>query len=145
MTMTNALEALRGPPARWLLLCLMVVCSSMACAPQPKLAGPTAPSGYFFVMRAPDIKTERLPASAELTVRVQDAQGQPVDGVPVQFQVAPTGERIGSVSPERAMTNSGTARGVFQAQSAGRAPVRVRVENTTQEAVITVTVEDDPD
>jgi len=103
------------------------------------------PSGYFFAVRVPDIKTERLPASTELTVRVQDAQGQPVDGVPVEFQMTPAGERIGSVSSPRAMTNSGTARVVFQAQSAGRVPVRVRVENTTQEAVVTVTVEDDPD
>lgn len=145
MTITNALEALRVPYARWLLLCLMVVCSSLACTPQPKLVGPTVPSGYFFVVRVSDIKTERLPASTELTVRVQDAQGQPVDGVPVEFQMESAGERIGSVSPQRAMTNSGTARAVFQAQSAGRAPVLVRVEKTTQEAVITVIVEDDPD
>jgi len=145
MTITNALEALRVLGARRLLLCLLVVGSSLACTPQPKLVGPTVPSGYFFAVRVPDIKTERLPASAELTVRVQDAQGQPVDGVPVQFQVEPAGERSASVSPQRAMTNSGTARAVFQAESAGRARVQVRVENTTQEAVITVTVEDDPD
>ena len=144
-TMANALEAWRVPGVCWLLLCLLVVGSSLACTPQPKLVGPTVPSGYFFTARARDIKTERLPASAELTVRVQDAQGQPVDGVPVQFQVEPAWVSSASVSPQRAMTNSGTARAVFQTERAGSARVQVRVENTTQEAIITVIVEDDPD
>ena len=51
MTMKNALEAWRVLGARWLLLCLMVVCSSLACTPQPRLAGPTVPSGYFFAVQ----------------------------------------------------------------------------------------------
>ena len=46
------------------------------------------------------------PTSAELIVRVQNTQGQPVDGIPVEFQVAPEGSA--SVSPQRALTNGGT-------------------------------------
>jgi hypothetical protein len=146
LTIMNALEALRVPYARWLLLCLMVVCSSLACTPQPKLVGPTVPSGYFFVVRVSDIKTERLPASTELTVRVQDAQGQPVDGVPVEFQMESAGERIGSVSPQHAPLPTAAQPGQSSRRRApGRAPVLVRVEKTTQEAIITVIVEDDPD
>ncbi len=145
MTRTHAREARRARGVCWLVLWLLVGGGRLACTPQPKLLGPTVPSGYFFTARAPDIKTERLPASAEVTVRVHDAQGQPVDGVPVQFQVEPAWASSASVSPQRAMTNSGTARAVFQTERAGSARVQVRVENTTQEAIITVTVEDDPD
>src|SRR5712691_10304553 len=133
MTMTNALEALRVPGARWLLLCLMVVCSSLACTPQPRLVGPTVPSGYLFAVRVSD-STIAQDVAAELTVRVQDAQGHPVDGVPVEFQVESEGSA--SVSPQRGITNGGTARAIFKGQSLGRALVRVRVENTTQEAAI---------
>jgi hypothetical protein len=96
-------------------------------------------------VQAPDIKTGQLPASVEVTVRVQDAQGRPVDGVPVEFQMEPAWASSASVSPQRAMTTSGTARAVFQTERAGSARVQVRVENTTQEAMITVTVEEDAD
>jgi len=132
------------------LLCLMVVCSSLACTPQPRLAGPTVPSGYFFAVQVsnstitiPSGEVPRTsPTSAELIVRVQNTQGQPVDGIPVEFQVAPEGSA--SVSPQRALTNGGTARAIIQGQRVGTTQVRVRVEQTTQEAAVTV-VDYDPD
>lgn len=68
---------------RVMLLCLMLACGGIACA--PKLVGPTVPSGYFFSLRVSDPKIwllldgdpreEQYPSSAELTVRVQNAQG----------------------------------------------------------------------
>lgn len=118
-----------------LLLCLVLACHGMACTLKPKMVGPTVPSGYLFSVQVSDSTIQvsepfsdstisKLPASAELTVRVQNAQGQPVDGVPAEFQVEPAWS--GSVSPQRAITSGGTARAVFQAQSDGRAYVRVR-------------------
>jgi hypothetical protein len=157
VTISNTLEACRRPGVRWCLLCLLVVCSGLACTHQPRLTGPTAPSGYFFTVQVaePTIEAdvpppegygsrdEAIPVATELIVRVQDTRGQPVDGVPVEFQVEPAWTSLASVSPPRAITNSGTARTVFAAQGTGIAHVRVRVENTTQEATITVTIDMD--
>jgi hypothetical protein len=79
-----------------ILVCLGLACSSMACA--PALVGPTA-AGYSFSLEAgvPRIwlgvfdasSAERFPPLTEVIVRVQDASGQPVDGVPVTFEVDP--------------------------------------------------------
>ena len=76
---------------RVMVLCLVLAYGSMACA--PKLIGPTVPSGYFFslwvsdpdiwLLLSGDILEEQYPSFAELTVRVQNAKGQPVDGVSV--------------------------------------------------------------
>lgn len=77
-----------------LLLCLLVW-GSFACA--PKRIGPTASSGYFFtILTAP---TALRGESIALVVKVQDAQGRPVDGVPVEFEVDPTWAGSASVSP----------------------------------------------
>jgi hypothetical protein len=81
-----------------ILLSLTLGWSSMACA--PKLGGPTVPSSYVFSMDTSDFRiwlqplgpplVARLPRVAELVVRVQDAQGRPVDGVAVRFDLEPT-------------------------------------------------------
>jgi hypothetical protein len=64
-----------------LLLGLVVVCSSLACAPH--FIGPTT-TGYFFALNdsTPYII---LGDSAALIVSVRNAQGQPVDNLPVTF------------------------------------------------------------
>ncbi|MEE8304363.1 MAG: Ig-like domain-containing protein [Candidatus Tectomicrobia bacterium] len=108
---------------RVMLLCLVRACGSMACA--PKLIGPTIPSGYFFSLWVSDPEIwlllegssleEHFPRVAELTVRVQNAQGQPVDGVPVTFQVEPAWIQDASVIPQRAITRGGVAQAVFRA------------------------------
>ncbi len=131
---------------RVMLLCLMLAYGSMACA--PKLIGPTVPSGYFFslwvsdpdiwLLLSGDILEEQYPSFAELTVRVQNAQGQPVDGVSVTFQVEPAWVQDTSVIPQRAITRDGVAQAVFRAETTGVVRVMVRVDDTTQETVITV-------
>ena len=131
---------------RVMLLCLVLACGSMACA--PKLLGPTVPSGYFFslwvsdpdiwLLLPGDILEERYPSFAELTVQVQNAQGQPVDGVPVTFQVEPDWIQDASVTPQSVITRGGVAQAVFRAETTGVVRVMVRVDDTTQETVITV-------
>jgi hypothetical protein len=121
------------------LLCLALVWGSMACAPA-KLVGPTTPGGYFFSLRVSDTELflilsgfsyERLPRQAEVIVQVQNAQGQPVDGVPVEFAVA--GRQIAEVAPPRVLTQHGQARAVLTPSTTGAARVVAGVEGMQRE------------
>jgi hypothetical protein len=127
------------------LLCLALIWGSMACAPAKRL-GPTTPSGYFFSLRVSDTELflilsgfsyEHLPREAEVIVQVQNAQGQPVDDVPVEFAVA--GMQIAAVTPPRVLTHSGQARAVVTPSTTGVARVVARVEGMQQAVRIAVT------
>ncbi len=132
--------------ARVMLLCLVLACGGLACA--PKLVGPTVPSGYFFSLWVSDPEIwlllegsfleEHFPRVAEVIVQVQNAQGQPVDGVSVTFQVEPAWVQDASVTPQSVITRGGVAQAVFRAETTGVVRVMVRVDDTTQETVITV-------
>ena len=117
-----------------LVLSLTLAVGGMGCT--PKLVGPTASSGYFFSFDVPlsILRNE----SAELVVHVQDAQGNPVDGIPVEFQVEPAWEQSASVFPSRVITTGGRARAVFRVGLVGVVHVIARVDNTTQEKAIAV-------
>ena len=131
---------------RVMLLCLVLAYGSVACA--PKLVGPTVSSGYFFSLWVSDPEIwlllegssleEYFPRVAELTVRVQNAQGQPVDGVPVMFQVEPDWVQDASVIPQSVITRDGVAQAVFRAETIGVVRIMVRVDDTTQETSIAV-------
>ncbi len=131
------------------LLGLTLLSSLMACA--PKLTGPTVPSGYVFSLQALPPSVVRLSANvggereqtergmvATLVVWVQDGQGRPVNGVPVEFQVEPSWVQDASLAPARALTQGGKAEALFRAQNIGVVSVMARVENTTQQVAITV-------
>jgi hypothetical protein len=118
---------------RLVLLCLVLACSSMSCA--PKLVGPTASGQYFFLRVDPSINLARV---SELFVHVQNAQGQPLDGVPVTFELEPKWAQRATISPQQALTRGGTARAIFQARTTGSARVIVRVDNATAEARINI-------
>ena len=117
-----------------LLLGLVVICSSLACAPQ--FVGPTT-TGYFFALHdsTPYII---LGDAAALIVSVRNAQGQPVDNLPVTFQVEPGWAQNAAVLPPVASTRQGRARALFWANTIGVVHVTVRVDNATQEARVTV-------
>ncbi len=131
-------------------LCLILLSGSIACA--PKLKGPTAPSGYVFSLQAfpasvfrlsPNVggereQTERGMLSA-LVVQVQDGQGHPVNGVPVEFQVEPAWAQDVSLSPARVLTQGGKAEALFRSHNIGVVSVMARVENTTGQVLIAVT------
>jgi Big-like domain-containing protein len=128
------------------LLGLGFSCGVVACA--PTLVGPTVPSGYFLSMEVstPIIwlgastagRAEQFPTMAEVSVRVQDKQGQPVDGVPVTFEVEPDWAQYASVSPSQGTTRGGVARTVFAARLSGVVHITARVDNTTARTRITV-------
>jgi hypothetical protein len=127
------------------LLCLAIVWGGMGCAPV-KPVGPTIPSGYFFLLSLSDTRlflilpespvARYLPGQADVVVQVRNAQGQPVDGVPVEFTV--TGMEIASVTPRQAVTSAGQARALLQLSSTGVARVVARVEGMQQEVGFSV-------
>ena len=127
-------------------LCLALVVTGIACA--PKLLGPTGTSGYFFslsistsnIWLAPAglIPGDYFPTFAELSVQVRDAQGQPVDGVPVEFQVEPAWTNSASLEPSRTTTRGGRAQTIFRAQSTGVVRIIARVEDIIQETRIAI-------
>jgi len=71
-------------------------------------------------------------------VRVRDAQGQPVDGIPVRFSVEPSWIQNASLTPAETLTRNGEASAIFQANTIGVVQVMAQVDNVTQEARITI-------
>jgi hypothetical protein len=122
------------------LLCLVLVWGSFACA--PKRIGPSASSEYFFtILTTPTVLRGE---SIALVVKVQSAQGRPVDGVPVEFEVAPTWAGSASVSPPHVVTQQGKAQTIFQASLVGVVPVTVRVDGSTEKILFSVSLRGGP-
>ena len=103
------------------LLGFVLALGGPACA--PKLVGPTAGSGYVFSVQTYPTTiwvgvldltaAARYPQTAEVIVRVQDAQGRAVDGVPVTFELEPEWARSAALAPSQTTTRGGIARAVF--------------------------------
>lgn len=124
-----------------ILLCIVLSCGSIGCA--PKLVGPTTPSGYRYTLSVSDPylwinAPGTLPRSTAVIVRVQNAQGQPVDGVPVEFQIEPSWVQSASITPPRALTQDGSARAIFVPQTTGAARITVHVENVAHATTLVV-------
>jgi hypothetical protein len=83
-------------------------------------------------------RRSNLPEAAALVVRVRDAQGQPVDGIPVRFAVEPSWTQNASLTPAETLTRNGEARAIFQANTIGVVRVMAQVDNVTHEARITI-------
>jgi len=96
-----------------------------------------AAGNYSMKLRAPD-EVKQF-ENVELTAVVTDSQGQPVNGVPVTFQLPPDWQQNARVVPNRVMTYNGTANAAFDANMPGVVMVTAQVGNTTQTARITVT------
>jgi len=76
--------------------------------------------------------------SAELVAVVKDSQGQPVNGMPVEFRVAPGWENNVTLSPQSITTQNGEARIVFQSDMTGVVDMTARAGDTTATTHITV-------
>src|SRR5262249_14820600 len=79
-----------------------------------------------------------LPETAEVIVRVRDAQERPVDGIAVVFSVDPSWTQNVSLTPTEARTQHGEAHTIVQVNTTGHFHVMVRVDNTTPRAALTV-------
>jgi len=132
-----------------ILTCLVLTLGGMACA--PKLIGPTPGAGYRFSLEVSDPTiwitpspgsypgVTPLPLAAELIVRVQDAQGHPVDGVLVTFEVEPGWAGSVALAPAQTSTRGGIARAVVsEPQAIGVVRVIARVDTMTAQATLTV-------
>jgi hypothetical protein len=129
------------------LMSLILALAVPACA--PKLVGPTAGSGYVFslqtyptliwVGQVESSVAAQFPQVAEVIVRVQDAQGRAVDGVPVTFELEPEWAGSATLAPSQTTTRGGIARAVFsEPRTSGIVRVMARVDNTTAQARLTI-------
>jgi hypothetical protein len=131
----------------WVLMSLVLALAVQACA--PKLVGPTAGSGYVFSLQTyptliwvgqvePSVAAQ-FPQVAEVIVRVQDAQGRAVDGVPVTFELEPEWAGSATLAPSQTTTRGGIARAVFsEPRTTGIVRVMARVDNTTAQTRLTI-------
>jgi hypothetical protein len=131
----------------FVLLSLVLAWGGLACAPQ--LVGPTPGSGYVFSLETypPTVWTgvfdltaaARYPQTAEVIVRVQNAQGRAVDGVPVTFELEPAWARSATLAPSHTTTRGGIARAVFsEPKTSGLVRIMARVDNMTAQTRLTV-------
>jgi hypothetical protein len=73
-----------------------------------------------------------------LTVRVTDADGRPVDDVPVHFRLPPTWAALAELVPPTAVTRHGQAAATFRARAAGQLTVEITVAEQTEMVHIAV-------
>ena len=127
-----------------LLICFAVAIGSLACAPKAAEPPVLSEAGYVISLRtAPDsifldppISTSRdnYFGFGEIVVQVQDAQGQPLNRVPVEFEVEPAWVQSASVMPQEVLTQDGIARAHIKPVTIGVVNVMVRVDNVTRKA-----------
>ncbi len=100
----------------------------------------TSPSLYFYIGSQPDPGSQvaiDYPVSMILVVRVRDAQGKPVDGVPVAFELNPKSQLAGKllIADVKPVTKGGKVQvkvwltDNVSRSAAGR--INARVENIT--------------
>ena len=129
------------------LVCLGLACGGVACAP-PRV-GPTAGSGYVFAVQVSNATVwlgpvdasvaAHFPKVAAVIVTVQDAQGRPVDGVPVTFELEPEWAGSIALAPSQTSTRGGIAQAILsESQTIGVVHVMARVDNVTAQARLTV-------
>ena len=129
-------------------LCCLLLGVSTACTPQHTAV--LSEHGYRVSLHLSDtliwigLPRPNFPEAATLVVRVRDAQGQPVEGMPVRFSVEPSWTQNVSFTPAEMLTRNGEAQTTFQANTTGVVHLRARVDNVTCEATITISTTPSP-
>jgi len=130
-----------------ILVCGLLTVGGAACAP-PRV-GPTAGAGYVFTLQVTDpiiwlgpvdaAVARQFPQGTSVIVQVQDAQGHPVDGVPVTFEVEPGWGSSITLAPAQTQTRRGRAQAMItDPQTTGIVRVLARVDQTTAQTRLTV-------
>ena len=96
-----------------------------------------AAGNYNVSLQAPNLVKQF--ENVELIAVVKDSQGQPVNGVPVTFQVAPQWQRTTKLAPNQVTTDNGLASTTFEGRMPGVVTVAAQVGDTTKTMHITVT------
>src|SRR6266850_4338269 len=124
--------------------CCILLWVSTACAPRHNEPEALSEHGYKIALHVSDTliflgaSGLSLPLASEIVVRVRDAQGQPVDGLPVVFSAEPSWTQNVSFTPAEACTRHGQARTIFEVNTTGVVHITARVGNITREARITI-------
>ena len=124
--------------------CWILLWVNTACAPLPHEPEALSEHGYRISLHVSDTliflgaSGPSLPQVSEVVVRVRDAQGQPVDGLPVVFSAEPSWAQNVSFTPAEARTRNGEARTIFGANTTGVVHIMARVDHVTREARITI-------
>ena len=132
-------------------LCLLLLWSSTACAPKYSESPVLSEHGYRVSLHVSDTLIwlgppgPGFPRTAEVVVRVHDAQGQPVDGIAAMFSVEPSWTQSVSLTPAEALTRHGEAHTILQPRTTGIIHVMAHVDNVVREAAITVSHRSIPD
>ena len=122
------------------IFCLVVVWIGLGCTPKQPEPPLLSASGYHVKVRlepSPDIwiapPVSTLPQDYHgfgvVYVEVTDAQGQPVDGGPVEFQLDPAWAQSASLTRTRDDTQDGLAHSVLTPNTSGVVWVEARVED----------------
>jgi hypothetical protein len=132
---------------RWRLLALLVGCGggilALACAPShsgllsglDRRYGPTTPSGYS-VRIEPQAFSMSHSQQQQVQVRVEDAVGQPVDGVLVHFLPSE-----GTVTTGSSLTRGGVVTGTFAVAAGSDNPRSAFIIVTVEDVDVTVFVD----
>ncbi len=124
--------------------CCMLLWVSTACAPLPHEPEALSEHGYRVSLHVSDTliflgaSGLSVPQASEIVVRVRDAQGQSVDGLPVVFSAEPSWTQNVSFTPAEARTRHGEARTIFEANTTGVVYIMARIDHVTREARITI-------
>ena len=136
---------------------LMLLCSVglWGCgATAGRYLGPTVHGYSFHASAVPSeiflpsdvVSQQNFPSTATLLVQVRDVNEQPVAGVPVTVQlVGSQCQGVVTLSAPRVVTLQGRASiTLTTANTTGSCQIAVRVDNVTQELVVTVSSPPDP-
>jgi hypothetical protein len=125
-------------------LCCMLLLVSTACTPKNNEPAALSEHGYRVSLDVSDMLIYvdsvglRRPQTAEVVVRIHNAQGQPIDEIAVVFSVEPSWTQNASFTPAEALTRNGKAQAIFRANTTGVVHVMARADNVTRVATITV-------
>ena len=124
--------------------CWMLLWVSTACAPLHNEPEALSEHGYRVSLHVSDTliflgaSGLSVPQASAIVVRVREAQGQPVDGLPVVFSAEPSWTQNVSFTPPEGRTRNGEVRTIFEANTTGVVHILVRVDQVTREARITI-------
>jgi len=122
--------------------CSLLLWVSIACAPQRTAVLSEHRNRVSLALSDTQIwigfPLPQFPEAALLVVRVRDAQGQPVEGMPVRFSVEPGWTQQVSFTPAEMRPRHGEAQAIFQANTTGVVRVMASVDNVTCAANIAI-------
>ena len=102
----------------------------------PGLVPDARAAQYNVSLQAPDELLQYQ--NAEVVAIVTDSQGRPVNGIPVEFRVAPGWENNVALTPQSISTQNGQARVVFRSDMTGVVYMTAQAGDATATTHITV-------